>query len=77
MKETKILRLNNEGEGIGIIDDITTFIPYALPNEIVTVKVDNIYDNYATGTLKEIIAFFMFSFEIPSIFATIIEHITF
>ena len=55
MNETKILRLNNEGEGIGIIDGITTFIPYSLPNEIVKVKIDKKYDNYATGTLKEII----------------------
>ena len=53
--ETEILRLNNEGEGVGIIDGITTFIPYALPNEFVKVKINNIYDNYATGTLKEII----------------------
>lgn len=53
--ETKILRLNNEGEGVGIINGITTFIPYTLPNELVKVKINNIYDNYATGTLKEII----------------------
>ena len=53
--ETKILRLNNEGEGVGIINGITTFIPYTLPNELVKVNINNIYDNYATGTLKEII----------------------
>ena len=53
--ETKILRLNNEGEGICVVDNITTFVPYALTNEIVKVKIDNIYDNYAKGTLKEII----------------------
>ena len=53
--ETKILRLNNETEGVGIIDGITTFIPYALPLEIVKVKIDNMYDNYARGTLVEIL----------------------
>lgn len=55
MNETKILRLNNEGEGVGVIEGITTFIPYALPNEIVKVKIDNIFDNYARGSIKEII----------------------
>ena len=55
MNETKILRLNNEGEGVGIVNGITTFIPYALPNEIVKVKIDNIFDNYARGSIKEII----------------------
>ena len=53
--ETKILRLNNEGEGIGSIEGITTFIPYALKDETVKVKIDKIYDNYATGNIVEII----------------------
>lgn len=53
--ETKILRQNNEGLGIGIIDGITTFIIGALPNEIVKVKIDKIYKNYAAGSIVEII----------------------
>lgn len=53
--ETKILRQNNEGFGIGIIDGITTFINGALPNEIVKVKIDKIYKNYASGSIVEII----------------------
>ena len=53
--ETKILRLNNEGEGVGIIDGITTFIPYALPNELIKVQVNEIFDNYARGFIHEII----------------------
>ena len=52
--ETKIIRLNNEGEGIGIINGITTFIPYALVDEIVKVKIDEIYDNYAVAHLIDI-----------------------
>ena len=54
MDETKILRLNNEGEGVGIINNITTFIPYALVSEIVKVKINNVYDNYARGTITQI-----------------------
>ncbi len=53
--ETKILRLNNEAEGVGVIEGITTFIPYTLSGEVVKVKIDTIYDNYARGTLVEII----------------------
>ena len=54
MKEVEILRFNNEGEGVGIIDNITTFIPYALPNEIVKVKIDKKYNNYMTARIEEI-----------------------
>ena len=53
--ETKIVRLNNEGEGIGTINDIVTFVPYTLVNELVKVKIKKIYDNYATSDLIEII----------------------
>ena len=53
--ETKILRLNNEGEGIGIVEGITTFIPYALPNELVKVKITEINDNYLRGTVQEVL----------------------
>ena len=54
MKEVEILRFNNEGEGVGIIDNITTFIPYALPNEIVNVKIDKKYKNYMTAKIEKI-----------------------
>ena len=54
MYETKILRYNNEGEGVGIVNGITTFIPYTLIGEEVLIKIDNIYDNYQRGTLLEI-----------------------
>ena len=54
--EKKIIRINNEGEGIGIINGIITFIPYSLPGELVKVKIDSIYDNYAKGKLMEIIS---------------------
>lgn len=53
--EIKILRQNNEGLGIGMIDGIVTFTNGALPNEIVKVKVKKIYKNYAIGDLVEVI----------------------
>ncbi|MBP3635064.1 MAG: 23S rRNA (uracil(1939)-C(5))-methyltransferase RlmD [Bacilli bacterium] len=53
--ETKILRYNNEGLGVGIIDNIVTFINNALIDEIVKVRISKIYKNYATGDLIEII----------------------
>ena len=52
---TNILRMNNEGEGVCIIDNITTFVKYALPLELVRVRIDKIYDNYARATLIEIV----------------------
>ena len=51
--ETKILRLNNEGEGVGIVEGITTFIPYTNIDEIVKVKIESIYDNYARGNIVQ------------------------
>lgn len=53
--ETKILRLNNEGEGVGIIDNIVTFIKGALKDEVVKVKIDEIYKNYAKASIIEIV----------------------
>ncbi len=52
--ETKILRQNNEGLGIGLIDGIITFVNDALPNEVVNVKIIKIYKNYAYGDLVEV-----------------------
>lgn len=53
--ETKILRLNNEGEGVGIIDNIVTFVKGALKDEVVKVKIDEIYKNYAKASIIEIV----------------------
>lgn len=53
--ETKILRQNNELAGVGIIDDIVVFIDGALTGELIKVKIDKIYKNYATGSIVEII----------------------
>lgn len=53
--ETKILRQNNELAGVGIIDDMVVFVDGALTGELVKVKIDKIYKNYATGSIIEII----------------------
>lgn len=53
--EIKILRQNNEGDGVGIIDGIVTFVKGALPGEIVKVKLNKIYKNYALANIVKII----------------------
>ncbi len=53
--ETKILRLNNEANGVSIINDIVVFTPYALTDEIVNVKINEIHKNYAEAKLNKII----------------------
>ena len=45
----KILRLNNEGEGIGTIDDKVIFVDNALPGEEVEVKITENHKNYLRG----------------------------
>ena len=52
--ETEILRLNNEGEAVAIINGMIVFIPFALQGEIVKVKIIEINKNYAKGELLEI-----------------------
>ncbi len=53
--KTKIIRQNNELSGIGIIDDIIVFIDYAIKDEVVKVKINKIFKNYAIGSIVEII----------------------
>lgn len=53
--EIKILRQNNEGDGVGTIDGIVIFVKGALPGEIVEVKIEEIYKNYAFANIVKII----------------------
>lgn len=53
--ETKILRLNNEGEGVAQISGLIVFIKNALQDEIVKIKIIEIKKNYAKGEVIEII----------------------
>ena len=43
--EVKIIGIDHYGRGIGKIDNSVIFIPYALENEMVTVKITNIKRN--------------------------------
>ena len=54
--ETEILRLGNNGEGVGAIEGMTVFLPHALPGERVRLKIEEIKANYAKGRLTEIIS---------------------
>ena len=53
--EVKILRLNNEGEGIASIDGKLCFIKGALPNELVDIDILEDKGNYFIGKLNNII----------------------
>ena len=53
--ETKILRLNNEGEGIAKVSGVIVFIKNALKGEFAKIKIKEIKKNYAVGEIIEII----------------------
>ena len=50
-----ITKQNNEGNGICKIDNIVTFIPYSLSDEIIDLKITNKHKNYNEGKLLKII----------------------
>ena len=43
------------GEGVGRYEGFTVFVPYALPNETVQVKITLVKKNYAVGDIVEVI----------------------
>lgn len=51
----KVISQNNEGNGICKINNIITFVPYTLPNEIVDIKIEKQKKNYNEGKLISII----------------------
>ena len=53
--ETKILRLNNEGEGIASIEGKLIFIKGALPDELVDISIKEDKGNYFIGELNTVI----------------------
>ena len=53
--DVSITRLNNEGMGIALIDNLVVFIKNALIDEKVKIKIIDIKDNYALGEVIEII----------------------
>ena len=60
MKKNEIIQLeindlNSEGAGVGRIDGLVVFVPYARPNEIVEVLIIKVTKNYAVGKLLKVI----------------------
>lgn len=53
--ELRILRLNNEGFGVGKIDNKIVFVPNALKDELVKVKIVKIHKNYLEAEVVKII----------------------
>lgn len=53
--EIKINGLGHSGEGVGRYEEFTVFVPYALPNEIVTAEITEVKKSYAKGKLVKII----------------------
>lgn len=53
--ETKILRLNNEGEGIASLDGKLCFIKGALPDELVNIEIIEDKGNYFIGKLLNVV----------------------
>lgn len=45
--EVKIIRLNNEGLGVALVDKFVVFVKNALVDEIVKIKITEVNDNYA------------------------------
>lgn len=46
--------LGHSGEGVGRYEDFTVFIPYALPGEQVSAKIQEVKKNYAKGKLARV-----------------------
>ncbi|MGL4791826.1 MAG: TRAM domain-containing protein, partial [Anaerotignaceae bacterium] len=53
--ETKIVDIGSEGQGIGKIENFTVFIPEALIDELVEVKIIKVNKSFAVGKLMRII----------------------
>jgi len=55
MKETTIIDQNNEGEGLARIDNIVTFIPYGLKDEVINVEITQQLKKYNIGKIINIV----------------------
>ena len=53
--EVKINGLGSSAEGVGRIEDFTVFVPYALPEETVEVRIEEVKKSYAKGRLVRVI----------------------
>lgn len=52
----KIEKYNNKGEGIGYIDEFVVFVPSAIVDEIVEVKIEKVNKTYGYGKIKDILS---------------------
>ena len=53
--EVKINGLGSSAEGVGRIEDFTVFVPYALPEETVEVRIVEVKKSYAKGRLLRVL----------------------
>ena len=53
--EIEIVDMGNNGEGIGKLDSVVVFIPYAIKGEIVKTHILKVNKNFAYGKIVEII----------------------
>lgn len=53
--ETEITGLTSEGSGVGRIEGMAVFIPYALPGEVVSVKILKVNKSFAYGKMLEVL----------------------
>ena len=45
--EVKIIRLNNEGLGVALVNKFVVFVSNSLPNELVKIRITEVNENYA------------------------------
>ena len=53
-KNVTVLKENNEGNGICRINNIITFVPYSLKNEVIDLEITKEYKNFYNGKLLKI-----------------------
>ena len=53
--EVKIIRLNNEGLGVALVNKFVVFVKNALPNELVKIRITEVNENYAKGIVTDYI----------------------
>ena len=53
--ELRVERLGTSGEGVGRYENFTVFVPNALPDETVSVIIEEVKNSYARGRIKEIL----------------------
>jgi 23S rRNA (uracil1939-C5)-methyltransferase len=53
--EVKIIRLNNEGLGVALVDKFVTFVYNALPGELVKIRITEVNENYAKAIVTSYI----------------------